>query len=150
LSIGYPSRDQQHTILQQRAGRGADEVVLNRVIDRETLVRMQAGTEQVHVSESVAYYIVDLVEATRTSASVQVGASPRGALALFKLARANAALDGRDFVTPEDVKVVAVPALAHRLTLRPELWVRRIRADDVVTECLNSVPTPAPEADHHR
>ena len=148
LSVGYPSRDQQHTILHQRAGRGADEVVLNRVIDRETLLRMQAGTERVHVSESVAYYIVDLVEATRTSASVQVGASPRGALALFKLARANAALDGRDFVTPEDVKVVAVPALAHRLTLRPELWVRRIRADDVVTECLNSVPTPAPEADH--
>jgi MoxR-like ATPase len=149
LSIGYPSRDQQHAILQQRAGRGADEVVLNRVIDRETLLRMQAGMERVHVSESVAYYIVDLVEATRTSASVQVGASPRGALALFKLARANAALDGRDFVTPEDVKVVAVPALAHRFTLRPELWVRRIRADDVVTECLNSVPTPAPEADHH-
>jgi len=148
LSIGYPSRDQQHTILQQRAGRGADEVVLNRVIDRETLLRMQAGMERVHVSESVGYYIVDLVEATRTSASVQVGASPRGALALFKLARANAALDGRDFVTPEDVKVVAVPALAHRFTLRPELWVRRIRADDVVTECLNSVPTPAPEADH--
>jgi MoxR-like ATPase len=148
LSIGYPSRDHQQTILQQRAGRGADEVVLNPAIDRETLLRMQAGMERVHVSESVAYYIVDLVEATRTSASVQVGASPRGALALFKLARANAALDGRDFVTPEDVKVVAVPALAHRFTLRPELWVRRIRADDVVTECLNSVPTPAPEADH--
>jgi MoxR-like ATPase len=148
LSIGYPSRDHQHTILQQRATRGADEVVLNRVIDRETLLRMQAGMEQVYVSESVAYYIVDLVEATRTSASVQVGASPRGSLALFKLARANAALAGRDFVIPEDVKVVAVPALAHRLTLRPELWVRRIRADDVVLECLNSVPTPAPETDH--
>ena len=150
LSIGYPSRDQQNTILQQRAGRGADEVILNRVIDRETLLRMQAGLEQVYVSESVAYYIVDLVEATRSSASVQVGASPRGALALFKLARANAALSGRDFVIPEDVKVVAVPALAHRITLRPELWVRRIRADDVVMECLNSVPTPAPETDHRR
>jgi MoxR-like ATPase len=149
LSIGYPSRDHQRTILQQRAGRGADEVVLNRMIDRETLLRMQAGMERVYVSESVAYYIVDLVEATRTSARVQVGASPRGALALFKLARANAALDGRDFVTPEDVKVVAVPALAHRFTLRPELWVRRIRPHDVVMECLNSVPTPAPEAEHH-
>jgi MoxR-like ATPase len=73
---------------------------------------------------------------------VQVGASPRGALALFKLSRANAALDGRDYVTPEDVKAVAVPALAHRLTLRPEMWVRRLRADDVVAACLDSVPTP--------
>jgi MoxR-like ATPase len=147
LSVGYPTREDQKAILDRRAERATDDVELNRVVDRETLLRMQAGTEEVHVSTSIGYYIVDLVEATRSSASVQVGASPRGALALFKLSRALAALEGRDYVTPEDVKAVAVPALAHRLTLRPELWVRRVRADDVIVECLNSVPTPAPEPD---
>ena len=147
LSVGYPTREDQKAILDRRAERATDDVELNRVVDRETLLRMQAGTEEVHVSTSIGYYIVDLVEATRSSASVQVGASPRGALALFKLSRARAALEGRDYVTPEDVKAVAVPALAHRLTLRPELWVRRVRADDVIVECLNSVPTPAPEPD---
>ena len=147
LSVGYPSRDDQQAILQRRGERAADEVELKRIIDRETLLRMQAGTEQVYVSRSIAYYIVDIVESTRGSASVQVGSSPRGALALFKLSRARAALAGRDYVTPEDVKAVAVPGLAHRLTLRPELWVRRVRADDVIAACLESVPTPAPEHD---
>ena len=150
LAIGYPTRDQQQSILQQRAERATDEVTLVKVIDRVGLLRMQAAMEQVFVSDSVAYYMVDLVEATRSSASVQVGSSPRGALALFKLSRANAALAGRDYVTPEDVKAVAVPALAHRLTLRPELWVRRVRVEDVVMECLDSVPTPAPEPDRGR
>ncbi|HKV86384.1 MAG TPA: MoxR family ATPase [Candidatus Dormibacteraeota bacterium] len=147
LSVGYPSRADQHAILQRRGERAADDVELKRIIDRETLLRMQAGTEQVYVSRSIAYYIVDIVESTRGSASVQVGSSPRGALALFKLSRARAALAGRDYVTPEDVKAVAVPALAHRLTLRPELWVRRVRGDDVIAACLESVPTPPPEPD---
>jgi MoxR-like ATPase len=89
--------------------------------------------------------MVDLAAATRSSSRVQVGASPRGSLALLKLARSRAALAGRDFVTPDDVKDVAVPALAHRLTLRPELWVQRVRAEDVVRECLESVPTPRAE-----
>ena len=150
LGIGYPSRDDQQAILLRRAERTRDEVELKPVIDRQTLLRMQREIELVHVADSAAFYIVDLVEATRTSPSVQVGASPRGALALFKLSRANAALDGRDYVTPEDVKAVAVPALAHRLTLRPEMWVRRMRADDVVAGCLDSVPTPPPEPDQPR
>ena len=150
LSIGYPSRDDQQAILQQRAERATDEVSLTPVIDREALLRMQREIELVHVAGSVAYYIVDLVEATRSNASVQVGSSPRGALALFKLSRANAALDGRDYVTPEDVKAVAVPALSHRLTLRPEMWVRKLRAEDVVAGCLDSVPTPPAEPDRPR
>ena len=94
--------------------------------------------------------MVDVVAATRASSRLQVGASPRGSLALLKLSRGLAALRGRDFVTPEDVKAVAVPALAHRLTLNPELWVQRIRAEDVVAECLDAVPTPrAEELDRH-
>jgi MoxR-like ATPase len=89
--------------------------------------------------------MVDVVAATRDAPSIQVGASPRGSLALLKLSRCRAALHGRDYVTPDDVKAVAVPALAHRLTLRPELWVQRISADDVVRARLDTVPTPAAE-----
>ena len=87
----------------------------------------------------------DIVAATRESQSIAVGASPRGSLALLKLARCRAALAGRDFVVLDDVKAVAAPALAHRLVLRPELWVRRVSADDVVLEVLAAVPTPRAE-----
>jgi MoxR-like ATPase len=131
--------------MERRLERATDEVRLERVTDRPGLVAMQNAVEQVHVSEAVGYYIVDLVAATRTSQRVQVGASPRGALALLKLSRCRAALQGRDFVTPDDVKAVAVPALSHRLMLRPELWVQRIRPEDVVREVLDTVPTPAAE-----
>jgi MoxR-like ATPase len=106
---------------------------------------MQAGLELVYLADSVTRYMVALVEATRASARLQVGASPRGTLALLKLSRARAVMDGRDYVVPDDVKAVAVPALAHRLILRPELWVQRIRAEQVVEECLDSVPTPSAE-----
>jgi MoxR-like ATPase len=103
---------------------------------------MRQAIERVHVDASVGRYMVDVVTATRESTRVQVGASPRGSLALLKLARSRAALQRRDFVVPEDVKAVAIPALAHRLTLRPELWVQRVRGEDVVQACLDSVPTP--------
>ena len=145
LRVGYPERDDEWRMLEQRLERARDDVELERVVDRATLVEMQRAIEQVYVAESIGYYIVDLVAATRTSGQVEVGASPRGSLALLKLARARAALFGRDFVTPEDVKGVAVPALAHRLMLRPELWVRRVRPEDVVEHALETVPTPAAE-----
>jgi len=143
--IGYPSREHELEMLERRIARGEDEVELAPVVDAKTLVDMQRSLEQVHVSESIEGYIVDLVTATRTSRRLAVGASPRGSLALMKLSRAKAALSGRDFVVPEDVKAIAVPALAHRLTLRPELWVQRIRGEDVVAEALESVPTPPAE-----
>ena len=122
-----------------------DEVELTPVVDRETVLALQRAIEEVHVAESIGLYMVDVVAATRQSSRVQVGSSPRGSLALLKLSRGLAALRGRDYVTPEDVKNVAVPALAHRLTLNPELWVQRIRAEDVVQECLDAVPTPKAE-----
>jgi MoxR-like ATPase len=99
----------------------------------------------VHVADSVRAYCVDLVTATRQSQSTAVGASPRGTLALLKLARAKGALSGRDYVLPDDVKGVAVAALAHRLVLRPELWVQKISAEDVVRDVLDNVPTPKAE-----
>jgi MoxR-like ATPase len=143
--VGYPSREDEWEIVARRIERAAEEVELVQVVDRATLLEMQGALEQVHVEESVGYYIVDLVAATRDASSIQVGASPRGTLALMKLARGKAALTGRDYIVPDDVKAVAVPALAHRLTLRPELWVQRLQADDVVRELLDRVPTPAVE-----
>jgi MoxR-like ATPase len=145
MSVGYPSREDEWQMLASRAARGRDEVDLEPVVDRETLLGMQAACEEVHVSEPVGLYMVDVVTATRDAQSIQVGASPRGSLALLKLSRCRAALAGRDYVTPDDVKSVAVPALAHRLTLRPELWVQRVSAEDVVRERLETVPTPAAE-----
>ena len=147
LSVGYPSAEAEWRMLERRLERTADEVELAQVATPADVLAMQRAVEQVHVAESVGRYIVELVAATRASPRVLVGASPRGTLALLKVARAKAALAGRDFVTPEDVKAVAVPALAHRLILRPELWVRRVRTDDVVAELLDQVPTPPPEVE---
>jgi MoxR-like ATPase len=145
ISVGYPERGDEVEMLERRLERGRDELELRQVVDAATLVEMQGALERVHVSDSIEGYIVDLVTATRDSRRLAVGASPRGSLALLKLSRAKAALAGRDFVVPEDVKAVAVPALAHRLTLRPELWVQRIRGEDVVAEALETVPTPPAE-----
>jgi MoxR-like ATPase len=144
-ALGYPSREHELDLLARRIDRGVDEIELTPVVDAATLISMQRALEKVHVSDAIAGYIVDLVTATRDSKRLAVGASPRGSLALLKLSRAKAAVDGRDFVVPEDVKAVAVPALAHRLTLRPELWVQRIRGEDIVAEALDTVPTPPAE-----
>jgi len=143
--FGYPSRDGEVDVLSRRIERESDDVELAPVIDRETLLAMQAAIEGVHVAGSVREYCVDLVIATRVSQSAAVGASPRGSLSLLKLSRCRAALHGRDFVLPDDVKAIAVPALAHRLVLRPELWVQQITAEDVVRDVLGSVPTPRAE-----
>jgi MoxR-like ATPase len=113
ISVGYPSREHELGILEQRRDRRVDEVVLDQVVDTAELREMQQALEDVYVAESLGYYIVDVVRATRDAASVQVGASPRGTLAILKLARARAVLDGRDFVVPDDVKAVAGPALAQ-------------------------------------
>ena len=145
LGVGYPSREDEWGMLERRLDRAQDEITLDSVIDRAGFLDPQRAIEQVHVSESIGLYVIDLVASTRASNRVQVGASPRGTLAVTKLARAHAALRGRDFVTPEDVKAVAVPALAHRLMLRPELWVQSVRPEDVVRETLETVPTPAAE-----
>ena len=145
VGVGYPTREEEWDVLQRRLARRSDEPELAQVIDPAAVRRMQQSIEEVYVAESIGYYMVDLVNATRRNTRVQVGASPRGSLALLKLARGKAVLAGRDFVTPDDVKAVALPALSHRLILSPELWVQRIRPEDVVAECLEQVPTPPAE-----
>jgi len=140
--LGYPVPDAEWEMLDRRAKRGTDEVELDVVVDRMTLLGMQKVVEEVHVSESVGRYIVQLVAATRSSGRVRVGASPRGSLAVMKLARAKAALAGRGYVLPDDVQEVAVPALAHRLILRPEFWAQDLSEERVIEEVLEQVPSP--------
>ena len=142
VSVGYPGRAQEWEVLNRRAERGRDDLELGQSLQAGELLALQAQVEKVHVEESVGLYMVDLVEATRGASAVQVGASPRGSLALLKLARCRAAVRGRDYVIPEDVKAVAIPALAHRLSLRPEVWVQRLSGEDVVRNCLETVPAP--------
>ncbi|CAN5600477.1 MoxR family ATPase [soil metagenome] len=142
--IGYPQRDEEWEILRRRAARGTDEVLLEVIVDASELIEMQDSLELVHVSRPIGLYIVDLVAATRSHPDVEVGASPRGALALLKVARGHALMSDRDFITPEDVKAMAEPVLAHRLTLRPEMWVRKVSGTDVVRSALERVPAPPP------
>jgi MoxR-like ATPase len=142
-AFGYPSEDDEWEMLARRIERRVDDIELEPVVDRTTLLAMQAAIEDVHVAVEVGRYAVAIVRATRQSPSVAVGSSPRGSLALLKLSRCRAALAGRDFVTPDDVKAVAVAALAHRLVLKPELWVQRRSGADIVQEVLDGVPTPA-------
>ena len=142
IAVGYPARDAEWEILARRIARRSDAVELAPMVDRETFLAMQRAVEDIHVAPEVGYYVVDLVAATRQTAKVQVGASPRGSLAMLAAARARALLADRDYVTPEDVKAVAIAALAHRVGLRPDMWVRGVRATEVVNECLGSVPTP--------
>jgi MoxR-like ATPase len=145
LAVGYPDREQEREILARRRERRVDTARVSAVLSREELLAMQAALEDVFVSEAIERYIVDLVQATRADSRVALGASPRAALALLKLARAQAALCRRDFVTPDDVKTMAVAALAHRLILRPELWVSKVSPAQVVADLISLVPTPKAE-----
>jgi len=143
LTIGYPDEENEAHILEQRVERRQDEIPISPVVDRAGFLELQKNIEWVHVSRAIARYIVALVSATRSNNQLQVGASPRGALALLKVARGWAALDGRDYVLPDDVKAVAVPTLAHRVSLKPELWIQERGTEQAVLESLQNVPTPS-------
>jgi MoxR-like ATPase len=142
-TVGYPAADAEVELLARRFARGRDEVDLEPVVTTEGFVAMQGSLETVHIEPSLQAYAVALVTATRSDGQLEVGSSPRGSLALLKLARAMAVLGGRDFVTPDDVRAVAVPALAHRVVLRPEVWARHVVADDVVRRIVDGVPAPS-------
>jgi MoxR-like ATPase len=142
LRLGYLSTGHETDMLRRRAERATESVVLSPVTDAAGVLAMRESLERVEISAELLDYIVAIVTATRKDPQVQVGASPRGGLALLQLSRAQALLAKRDYVIPDDIKHVAVSALAHRVTLRPELWVRQVSADDVVSRLLGSVPTP--------
>jgi MoxR-like ATPase len=142
LDFGYPQHAEEVAVLDRRLQRRREEVTVAPVVDADGLLRLQRGVEQVDVDPDVVDYCVRLAGATRGHALVEVGASPRGSLALVLVARALAVLDGRDVVLPEDVKACAVPALAHRLTLTAESWSSGTTQVDVVADLLERVPTP--------
>jgi MoxR-like ATPase len=146
LAVGYPERDDEVEILTRRRQRREDAIAVAPVTSRAELLAMQASLEDVFVAGVTERYIVDVVQATRGDHRVALGASPRGTLALLKLARALAALRRREFVLPDDVKAMAVPALAHRLILKPELWASRVSPAQVVQSLLVQVPAPSADA----
>jgi MoxR-like ATPase len=145
LRVGYPGPEEERLILAQRGARRQEKITLEPVIDAAQLVQIQATVEQVHVSEPIEQYIVSLTAATRQHPQVQVGASPRGSLALYQLSRAYAMVQQRDFVLPDDVKTMAIPALAHRVLLKPELWVRGLQAEAIIRDILDRTPIPKAE-----
>ena len=142
LSVGYPTEEQDVEILQRRVERKHDDMQLNTLSSAKELLGMRTAMEDVLVHSDLEKYIVAIVNGTRKHQSIHVGASPRASLALIKLARANAAIAGRDFVLPDDVKEYAVPVLAHRIILSPELWSKRVTEADVVNSIVSMTPVP--------
>jgi MoxR-like ATPase len=142
LELRYLSERDEASMLRRRLDRGSAEPTINQVVDAHDLIAMRESVEQVSVHEDVLHYVVSLAAATRHHPQVAVGASPRAELDLVQLARAHALLLGRDYVIPEDIKAMATPAVAHRITLRPEMWVRKIQGSDIVEELLRRLPVP--------
>ncbi len=142
LRLGYLQSSDEVMMLQRRLDRQTEDATLSQVTSAAELIAMRRSLEQVEVSPDLLEYAVAVVRATRDHPQIQVGASPRGALALVQLARGQALLRQRDYVITDDMKGIAVAALAHRITLRPELWVRQVSSDSVVARLLTEVPTP--------
>jgi MoxR-like ATPase len=142
LELRYLSETEELSMLRRRIDRGSPELEIGQVIDVHDLIAMRESVEQVTVHEDVLRYVVSLAAASRQHPQIAVGASPRAELDIVQLARARSLLLGRDYVIPEDVKALAVPAMAHRITLRPEMWVRQVRNTDVVEDLLRRVPVP--------
>ena len=142
LSVGYPSAEEETEIIERRNNRRSDEAKLDAVSTRDAIVAMQTEVEGVHVEHAIEEYVVEIVRSTRSHSEVEIGSSPRGSLAITKLAKANAWMNARRYVIPDDVKRVAVPALSHRLILKPEGWLRGDKTSAIVEKILQEVPVP--------
>jgi MoxR-like ATPase len=142
LAVGYPTESEERTILVRRKERKRDDVEVPVALRREEFREIQAAAEEVEVDPAIEEYVVRLVAATRVDPRAEVGASPRGSLALLKLSRARALVEGRDFVVPDDVKAFAEPGLAHRILIKPEPWIRGVRGPHVIRSALERVPVP--------
>jgi MoxR-like ATPase len=140
--LGYPQPNDELELLSRRMLRGQDDVTLQAVTNPEGFLAMQRTLERVHLDPALLRYVIEIVTATRAEKDLDVGASPRGSLALMKMARAKAVLSGRDFVTPDDIRAIAVPALSHRVVLASEAWARRVSPEDVVRRTIDRVPAP--------
>lgn len=141
-TVGYPSEADERRVVLDHLATGTANTAASRILDRGQLIQARTTLERIYLSEPIVDYIVALTRFTRDRASVSLGASPRGSIALALLARASAAVAGRDFVAPQDVKAMATPALGHRIRLSPEAWIRGIRRESIVREAILSVPAP--------
>jgi MoxR-like ATPase len=142
INIGYPRFEEEVEILNRRIKRMKDEVDIETVLNPKEVLNLQNEVEKIYIEDDLKNYIVKIVSATRNAPEVEVGASVRGSLAILKLARARAFLEGRDFVIPDDIKRVAIPALRHRLILRTEYWLRGVKPDSIIERILNQIPVP--------
>ena len=142
VEIGYPTRAEEIEIIDRRHVRQEDEVTLEQVTSTSELLELRQIVERVYVAPDIEKYIVSLVQETRNNKEVAVGASPRGSLALLKLTRVWAAMQGRDHVLPDDVKKFAMPTLVHRMILKPDLWLEPKAANKILMDLLNAVPVP--------
>ncbi len=142
LTVGYPNLEEEKLILRRRRERKQDDVILREITRAKQVLEMREEVENIHVDGDLENYIVSLIHATRGDRRVSVGASPRGSLAFLKIARANAALENREFVIPDDIKRYAIPVLTHRIILQPEYWMSRQVTDDVIRDVLEKTPVP--------
>ncbi|HEY6177624.1 MAG TPA: MoxR family ATPase [Kofleriaceae bacterium] len=146
IVIGYPSRDEERDVVRRHGHRTTmprlAEFELQPVADLATLVAMRQVVQQIRASDEILDYIVDLVRATRERPSIAFGASPRAATMLTTASRAYAALQGRDYVLPDDLKLLAVPALRHRIVLAPGAEIEGLTTEAVVRQILEQVPVP--------
>ena len=142
LRLGYPTRTEEVEIMRRRMTRGQEDVALDPVADSETILDLQKTVEGIYVDDDILGYVADIVQATRTQRQIEIGASPRGSLAIFKLSRARAVFHGRDYVIPDDVKEVAAPALVHRLIMKAESWVKGTNPNQVLDDILKTIPVP--------
>jgi MoxR-like ATPase len=142
LRVGYPTAEEERTILERRRARRSESIDVPAATTPDAFRALQTAVEDVEIEPSVAGYAIDLVRATRNDPRAEVGSSPRGSLALQKLARARALLAGRDFALPDDVKAFALPALAHRVIVKPEPWIRGVRGEAIVRAAVEGTAVP--------
>jgi MoxR-like ATPase len=142
VKIGYPTPSQEMEILERRHERQTDDVELEQITSAEELLALRKAIENVHIAKEIERYIINLVDKTRDHPQIAIGASPRASLALLKLTRSRAALQGRDYVIPDDVKEFLIPTLEHRLILKPEMWLEEGAAVKIIQELLDTVPLP--------
>ena len=142
LSMGYPGRPIERAILVKRKQRGKDEHTLQAITTPEKLREMQLSLEKVRIDDSIIEYIVEIIYRTREDPRVKVGSSPRGAQSLFKLSRALAVLNGRDYVIPDDIKRLSIYTLRHRIILKPEPRIKGVKTEEIVSEILEQVEVP--------
>lgn len=145
LSVGYPSESEEQEILQRMETGDIGDIPVNEVIDQNAILAMQQTIRKVHIDTDLQNYIVKLVQISRSESRVEVGISPRGSIALFKLSKAHAAFYGRDYVVPDDVKNVALPALSHRIILKAESRVRGVKPEEVINDIISKTSVPTVE-----